>query len=71
MICNLVLMLTPNPKKVLSSIYNTTTEDALMGITIVGDKEKSDFYNLFANSVKSAGLELPTGCNPFDYQNKI
>lgn len=71
-ICNLVLMLTTNPKAMLESIHSNTTEDVLMGITIVGDKEKSDFFNLFGNSLKALGLELNHGGrSPFEYQHTI
>lgn len=59
----------------LTSIHQATTEDVIMGITIVGDQEKSDFVKLFANSIKALGLEMPcppgSRKSPFEYQHQI
>jgi hypothetical protein len=39
-------MLVNKPQSILENIYKTTTLEAIMGITIAGDKEASNFYNL-------------------------
>lgn len=42
-ICNLVLMLTINPKNILINAHKNSTDDALIGITVWGDKAKCNF----------------------------
>lgn len=67
-ICNLVLMLTPNPKNILHSVYLSTTDNATMGITIWGDRKKSTFLTLIGRSIKSLGLPVSNKRSPFYYQ---
>lgn len=70
-ICNLVLMLTVNPRTMLTNAHKTTTEDALMGVTIWGDKTKSNFYTLVGKAIKDLGLPLSNKRSPFYYQEHI
>jgi SAM-dependent methyltransferase len=45
-IANLVLQSTPDPRKMMTSFREVSEEGALLGITIWGDKTKSNFYTL-------------------------
>jgi hypothetical protein len=64
-------MLTVNPQNILTSVHKTTTDDALMGITIWGDKTLSNFYPLMGKAIKALDLPLPTKRSPFYYQDVI
>lgn len=64
-------MLTINPKNILTSVHKTTTDDVLMGITIWGNKQASNFFSLLGKAIKALNLTLPTGRSPFYYQDVI
>jgi hypothetical protein len=64
-------MLTSNPKNILASVYKTSTDDALMGITIWGNKSANNFFCLMAKAIKSLNLPLAVKKSPFDYQEII
>lgn len=70
-ICNLVLMLTVNPKNILLNAHKNSTDDALIGITVWGDKAKSNFFSLTGKAFKALGLPLPDKRSPFYYQDII
>lgn len=61
-------MLAINPKNILASVHKTTTDNALMGITIWGDKFKSTFMTLVGRAIKAVGLPVPNKRSPFYYQ---
>lgn len=64
-------MLTPNPKSILSSAYKVSTDNAQMGITIMGDKTKSNFFGLFIKTIIKLNLPFPNKRPPFYYQEQI
>ena len=70
-ILNLVLMLTSEPKKILTNAYNVSTSDAVMGITIWGEKSKNNFTTIIGRAIKELGLELLQKRSPFYYQEVI
>ena len=45
-ICNLVLMITEDPHKMLRSLHSLSQEGCLLGVTIFGDKAKHNFMTL-------------------------
>jgi hypothetical protein len=61
-------MLTPNPKNILTSVYKTSTDDALMGITIWGNKAANNFFCLMSKAIKDLNLPFVAKKTPFDYQ---
>jgi hypothetical protein len=60
-ICNLVLMLTDDPKKMLKSLHQTSAPGARLGaaIAIWGDKTKSNFVSMFGRALRDLNLPMP------------
>lgn len=64
-------MLTVNPKNILTSVHKMTTDNAQMGITIWGDKTRSNFFALVSKAIKKLNLPVPNKRSPFYYQEQI
>lgn len=70
-ICNLVLMITENPQKMLENLASVASEGCLMGVTIWGDKKLSNFMTLPLAGMEQQGLPLPNVRENFHLYNKL
>lgn len=64
-VCNLVLMLTNDAKKMLKSIHESCAEGAKLGITIWGNKASNNFLTLLGRALNALGLPPPKDRSPF------
>lgn len=64
-ICNLVLMLTDDPRKMLRSLHQTAAPGARLGATIWGEKAKSNFVSMLGRALKDLSLPPPKDRSPF------
>jgi hypothetical protein len=70
-ICNLVLMLTDDPKKMLKSLHQTSAPGARLGATIWGDKTKSNFVAMFGRALRDLNLPMPKERSPFYFDEIV
>lgn len=59
LIANLVLMLTENPVKMLKNLNEMAEEGALLGVTIWGDKTKSNLLTILREALEANGMPVP------------
>jgi hypothetical protein len=45
-ICNLVLMITEDPEKMLNNLFKVSSDDCLLGVTVWGSKAESNMLTL-------------------------
>lgn len=65
MIANLVLMLTENPIKMLRNLGQMAEKGCLLGVTIWGDKSKSNFLTILKEALQASGLPEPSSRSNF------
>ena len=70
-ICNLVLMLTEDPVKMLTSFRQSATEDCLLGLSVWGDKSRNNFHGQISDTIKEMGLEMAPSRSNFHLFKKI
>lgn len=70
-ICNLVLMITENPQKMLRSLHAMSEEGCLLGLTVWGDKTKSNFMTLPEKYKLEKGIPLPNMRENFHLFNRL
>lgn len=55
-IANLVLMLTEDPIKMMNNFGDMAEEGCLLGLTIWGDKEESNFFAIMPKALEEFGI---------------
>ena len=70
-ICNLVLMIAENPQKMLRSLHAMSEEGCLLGLTVWGDKAKSNFMTLPESYKLEKGIPLPNMRENFHLFNRL
>ena len=70
-IANLVLMLTEDPVKMMKNFHSMAQEGCLLGLTIWGDKQQSNFVTIRPEALKANNMDLPTTRSPFHLFGKI
>jgi trans-aconitate methyltransferase len=72
MIANLVLMATEDPLKMLKNLNSMAEDGCLLGVTIWGNKELSNFMTLIPQAMKAKGLmQGPPPRSPFHLYGKL
>ena len=54
-ICNCVLMLTPDPIKMLTNLYNNAKPGCLLGVSVWGSKEQNNLVRLPPEVIMECG----------------
>lgn len=52
-------MITEDPKKMLENLASVASEGCLLGVTIWGDRKKSNFMTLPHEAMNKLGLPIP------------
>lgn len=66
--CNVVLQITENPLKMLKNFHSYAEEGCLMGVSIPGNEELSNFFPITQKIIQE--LELPTPIRSYYYLYK-
>ena len=65
-------MATTDPVKMMKNLHSMAAEGCLFGLTIWGDKEKSNFMTMFPEAMKATFKEgVPAMRSPFHLYGKI
>ena len=70
-IANLVLMLTEDPVKMMKNFHSMADEGCLLGLTIWGDRNQSNFMTIRPEALKANNREIPNARSPFHLYGKI
>lgn len=66
--CNVVLQITENPLKMLKNLCNYAEEGCLMGVSVPGNEELSNFFPITQKLIDE--LDLPTPTRSYYYLYK-
>ena len=55
-VCNMVMMLTPNPENMLKNLYNEAASGCLLGVSVWGDKSLNLIHPVLEAAVVENGI---------------
>jgi hypothetical protein len=64
-------MATEDPLKMMKNLHSMAEEECLLGVTVWGDKAKSNLMTILPEAMKASGLEVPSVRTPFHLYNKL